>query len=94
MYICITGSLYCISETNTTLQINYDSIKKIYIYKKTSLLPPHPPHNGDTRTGKLQQANDYVLSSSRALKGAESKGGKSGEVRLSGDGLEALAVIW
>ena len=29
MYICITESLCCIAEINTTLQINYISIKKI-----------------------------------------------------------------
>ena len=28
IYICITESLCCTPETNTTLQINYTSIKK------------------------------------------------------------------
>ena len=30
MYICVTESLFCAAEINTTLQINYTSILKTY----------------------------------------------------------------
>ena len=32
IYMCITESLYCTAEINTTLSINYTSIKEIKIF--------------------------------------------------------------
>ena len=40
--ICKTESLCCIPETNTTLQINYASLKTKEV--DFSHLPPAPPH--------------------------------------------------